>query len=124
MKTICCKYCANQLTRPLRMLPETFEQEFEDARDVVPKGSMVIGNDQYSENIHSTFVVNLDDLIGTKYHPDKKRLEGCCGYSDSEGPNLTCECGIEVGSELSDCWVPRMAYLSPKSTELMYPYGR
>ena len=119
MKEIICKFCHKTLTSELEELGDDFKQEYEDAQDVVPKGYFTIGDDCYSRNTESTFIVNIADLIGTKYHPDKKRLNGCCGYSDSEGPNLICQCGIELGSEMSDCWVPRMAYLSPKSTEVI-----
>jgi hypothetical protein len=118
MKTINCKYCENQITKPLAKVNDDFVVEYEDAQDVAPKGQYLIADDSFAPRLTDCVVVNIDDVIGAKYHKDKKRKQGCCGYSDSEGPNLVCKCDVEIGSEMSDCWVPRMTYFSPLITEL------
>ena len=117
MKTIRCSACGRILTKPLQSVSVDFVAEYEDAQDVVEPGQILIADESYATRLGGCYVTNIADVISTKYHPDKNRLQGCCGYSDSEGPNLVCECGVEVGSEMSDCWVPRMSYFSPVVTK-------
>ena len=119
MQYIACKTCSHTLTKPLKQLPEEFAAEYEDAQDVVSVGEFIVADDSFATRLSGCFVTNIDDVIAPSYHPDKSRLEGCCGYSDSEGPNLICHCGVEIGSEMSDCWVPRMTYFSATATELV-----
>ncbi len=39
---------------------------------------------------------------------DTRRMSGCCGPSGIDGPNRVCACGVDVGTESSDCWTWHM----------------
>ncbi len=118
MNAIRCTACGQILTKPLRFVSADFVPEYEDGQDVVEPGQIWIADDSYATRLTDCYVTNISDVTATKYHPDHRRLNGCCGYNDSEGPNLVCQCGVEVGSEMSDCWVPRMSCFSPLVTNL------
>ena len=59
------------------------------------------------------YVVNLTDMQNTKHHPNRSRLNGCCGLDGCDGVNTLCINGHEVGTEHSDCWMPHFMALPP-----------
>ena len=63
------------------------------------------------------FVLNLRDLIHTSHHPDPQRSQGCCGRDGSEGMNIVCSNGHEIGTECSDCWMPHYAHIPQDRVE-------
>ena len=64
------------------------------------------------------FVININDSVGTLWHDDQSRLRGCCGPSGTDGRNLVCENGHEVGTIRADCWIPHSVTLDPEAVIL------
>ena len=50
-------------------------------------------------------VISLESSV--RVVPSGNRI-GCCGVDGQDGPNLSCPCGLAIGTETSDCWTPRM----------------
>ncbi|MGW2820839.1 hypothetical protein ACWC24_07510 [Streptomyces sp. NPDC001443] len=67
----------------------------------------------------SLLILHPDDVPGTAFHPDPRRLGGCCGPAGQDGPNLVCiGCGIEVATKESDCWTDNLvALIAAAATE-------
>jgi hypothetical protein len=105
-----CLKCQTVITRPL--LPLGYDESvcLEDQKTAVRVGFFGINRHEYW-NVNGRFLVNLADLVGTKHHSERRRLFGCCGPDGTNGPNLICPNGHEVGTEKSDCWMSHAAIL-------------
>jgi len=61
--------------------------------------------------------MSLDDLLAAvRIAEDAARRSGCCGLDGCDGPNRVCGCGAYVGTEQSDCWMPRLFVPDPVTT--------
>ncbi|GHB86380.1 hypothetical protein GCM10010347_66640 [Streptomyces cirratus] len=71
--------------------------------------------ESYAVSPHNgVLVLNPDDASGVARHPDRGRLNGCCGLDGLDGPNLVCDaCGAEIGTQQSDCWSQQLIALIP-----------
>ncbi|WP_370415051.1 hypothetical protein [Streptomyces fradiae] len=49
------------------------------------------------------YVLHPDDVLPLDFHPDYRRLIGCCGPAGDGGANRVCACGAEVAIALGDC---------------------
>lgn len=59
-------------------------------------------------------VLNPDDVVGTRLHPDPGRRNGCCRLDGLNGPNLVCAtCGAETATQQSDCWTQQQIVILP-----------
>lgn len=105
-----CSACNLPLTRQLEQLQHISMLVNELGKDRVPVG--VFGTE------HGHFVVNLQDVINTKHHPDAIRLQGCCGPSGDDGLNVVCLHGHEVATERSDCTTARSVTFDRAATWL------
>lgn len=123
-----CKACGRALSRPVIFVSGT-APELVDETAPVPEGRaykahepfrrVITGKPNPSNPLEMVPQVwmNLDDLPGEeRYSPDTPRLNGCCGLDGCGGPNRICECGAHIGTELSDCWTPRMFVPDPAMT--------
>ena len=105
-----CPVCRAVITRPLTSLPNDQSICLDDGKPAIPEGFFsTINSEEW--RVSGTVVVNLRDLVGTKHHPDFRRLNGCCGLDGLDGPNLVCPNGHEIGTEKSDCWMSHAAVL-------------
>jgi hypothetical protein len=77
----------------------------DDGQPAVPRGFFAISNDDSSTGRPNCALINMEDVLNTRYHPDARRHQGCCGRDGCDGPNLLCANGHEVGTERSDCWM-------------------
>ena len=112
MKTIFhCPQCDQAVTRPLEPLPAGKEICHTDGLPAVPEGYFAASVDDYWTGSVGCTLVNLQDLVGTRYHPFASRNNGCCGRDGVSGPNLLCAAGHEIGTERSDCWMAHAAVL-------------
>jgi hypothetical protein len=106
-----CRRCQAILTRSLTLLTDAAMLSQREGTSLVPPGCYwLVPSDQ---DFAGAFAVALADLVGVGYHPDTRRLLGCCGPSGSDGRNRICGCGYEVGTERSDCIWPHATYLDP-----------
>jgi len=64
------------------------------------------------------FVLNPEDIYPkvVSYTSHKERLDGCCGIAGLSGLNRICQCGAEVGTESSDCYLVQGFFANPKTT--------
>lgn len=106
-----CPVCQAAITRPLLALGAGLDTCQEDGKPAVPEGVFAIVEDEYSAEMRGCALVNLADLVATHHYAGPGRLNGCCGLDGLDGPNLLCQNGHEVGTEKSDCWMPRAAVL-------------
>ncbi len=114
-----CRRCHTALTPPLALLADAAALSQKEGTSLVPEGHywpVATGQDFAGQ-----FAVPLADLVGVGYHPDRRRLIGCCGPSGTDGPNRVCGCGREVGTELSDCMWPQAVYLDPSQVLVVPP---
>jgi hypothetical protein len=110
---LACPVCQATLTRPVAPMLAGEAICLADGKPAVPEGFFAIGNDDYWTASDGCLLVNLADLTDTQYHPEPRRNSGCCGRSGSDGPNLLCPNGHEIGTELSDCWMAHAAVFLP-----------
>ncbi len=80
------------------------DEAWENYESFCEKDFIVAG--QYFKDPDDNFILNIKDKVNLDYHPDSKRLTGCCGPSESQEPNLICKCGTEIGREITDCINP------------------
>ena len=106
-----CPTCRAVITRALGALPKDHPICLENQKPAIPEGFFAAINAEDWAVSGTVVVVNLHDLVGTKHHPDRRRLNGCCGLDGCDGPNLVCPNGHEVGTEKSDCWMSHAAVL-------------
>lgn len=124
-----CKACGNPLTPLLTIVdektPGVRRPEMLDEQDIMPAGRAFLSYSPWLSGCDGIGHVsrapqiwmNLGDLLGEpRYTPHTDRLWGCCGISDPV-PNRICECIEHIGTELSDCWTPRMFIPDPATTE-------
>ncbi len=106
-----CSICRLPVTKVLKRLEDTSplsdeDNADEDNADLLPAGFCIIGDGSYYSEPAGQLLINCEDAINTKYHPDQSRLVGgCCGLDGSNGMNLVCLNGHEVGTMRSDCWM-------------------
>jgi hypothetical protein len=59
--------------------------------------------------------VSLDSFAAVKPHPDNRRVQGCCGPSGTQGPNLVCgTCDVEIATICDDCGTWPFVRLQPE----------
>jgi hypothetical protein len=100
-----CPICSIAFTRPLLPLSVDEQIRLEEGKDAVPEGRFGTSSGDYWGALEGCVIVNINDLIGTKPHPDASRLNGCCGLDGLDGPNLVCENGHEIATAMTDCWM-------------------
>jgi len=100
-----CVKCGIPLTDALRELPEDIDLCDNDGEPLVPQGF-------YSYD-DGKVVINVRDRLNVRRVKDDYRLQGCCGMDGMDGPNTECINGHEVGTEVSDCWVPHALTFEP-----------
>ncbi len=104
-----CKECGLVLTKELKELNDLDQISSIDKENYLPRGFYI----KISESNDDTWlekkgvIVNLYDIVNLQNHSDPSRLNGCCGLDGSDGMNKVCLNGHEVGTEKSDCWMPR-----------------
>ncbi len=115
-----CAICKLPLSNPVVELVDRTKLAFEDTGcDYLPLGHFAIA-DKLAIGFESGHaVINLDDAINTRHHPDPKRLFGCCGPSGFSGRNTLCANGHEVGTESSDCHTHRGLDFDPACVEMI-----
>ncbi|WP_157469362.1 hypothetical protein [Gemmata sp. SH-PL17] len=100
------------MTRPVRLLGEVPDPLSGDGVDLLPEGCC--WRDARPGKSCGRFLLNLRDMVNTGYHPDGRRVSGCCGLSGIDGVNTLCANGHEVATESSDCWTgPHHVELEP-----------
>src|SRR4051812_35037431 len=74
-----CRPCHAALTQPLALLPDASVLGRKEGAPLVPQGHywLVAAGQDFA----GQFAVPLADLVGVGYHPDDRRLIGCCGPS-------------------------------------------
>lgn len=103
--TIKCKDCDLAVTNELTELRNgrKLDNSDEGRTNVIEKGYYFISDKKYSREPKGSIIVNNNDLINSKIHPDFSI--GCCGL-DGDGMNIACSNGHEVGRQYSECWMP------------------
>ena len=120
-----CKACDRLLTDWLEPVAADFEVEWRDNENIIPAGHYWIGHglaggrEQPGQTLDGRMFVHLNQRTGMPYHPDINRNYGCCGRDGCNGPNLKCQCGAEVATEVSDCWTSYYIHFEPEVTELV-----
>jgi hypothetical protein len=130
-RVLFCKACGSPLTPALTVVsektPGIAPPKLFDGRSPTPRGTVFESYRPWHTSprgkaghlhILPQMWMGLDDLLGEpRYTPLVKRLNGCCGLDGCDGPNRLCQCGAHIGTELSDCWTPRMFIPDPLETE-------
>ena len=113
-----CSRCGSAVSRPVERLEDPQQISLVDGEPAVPPGRFAIADPQPEGRFGCWYMLNPADAVGTKPHPDYRRLQGCCGPCGMDGMNTLCEKGHEIGTECSDCWMSHALMLDPKSVEL------
>lgn len=114
-----CRKCQRSLSAPLDREVDARSTAQEDAQPFVPEGTFHVSDGEFFTGTAGAHVINLSDRRGMKPHSDSKRLQGCCGLDGSDGANQVCECGAEVATEKSDCWMPHALVFNRDAIEIV-----
>jgi hypothetical protein len=106
-----CAACGVPLTAPLRLLMDSASLGGGDGEPIIGEGRYCPHGNQ--GHTAWEWVVNLNDALNTRHHPDSRRLNGCCGSAGLDGINVVCVNGHEVATERSDCWMAHGLYFAP-----------
>lgn len=113
---VICSNCEIPLTGWLTRVRDDFEVKWIDDENIIPKGHYWIADEEMTQSsgqIHT----HLEDQIGLIKHSDTARWVGCCGPSAGV-PNQLCGCGVEVATEVADCWTSYYRHFNPANTKL------
>lgn len=110
-----CSACGAVVTNPVERLEDATQIRLGDGEAAVPQGRFAVADPKEWSSFGGWFMLNLADAVGTREHPEVRRLSGCCGPSGLNGKNKVCAQGHEIGTECSDCWMPHALMLDPKS---------
>jgi hypothetical protein len=129
-RVLYCKACGAPLTLPLTIVdekaPGVQRPAMLDQQDIMPPGQAFVSHSRWwlsgcgAGHVYKApeIWMNLGDLSGEpRYTQHTERLNGCCGLDGGDGPNRICRCGAHIGTELSDCFTPRMFIPDPATTE-------
>jgi hypothetical protein len=112
--TLYCRQCGQALTGPLRFLAEAARLELLEGQPLLPRGCYTRGDTLARPDIFrpdsTELLTRREDLLA-EVSPGGTRI-GCCGIDGLDGPNLFCQKGHPVGTEVSDCWTPHYVHLS------------
>jgi len=76
-----------------------------------PTDVSLLASGQYCTDPDGDLCIAIADKHELRYHPDDRRMTGCCGPSNEGLPNLICSCKAEIGREISDCNTPHFIRL-------------
>jgi hypothetical protein len=123
-----CIGCGSELSGALEILsskdPSTPKPDFEDQKPITAAGKAL----ESWEPMQSGYQVELNFVPQYWMNPsdienniiaidDPSKLNGCCGYDGSDGPNMCCKtCNAVVGTRQSDCWTPNVFIPKPNAT--------
>lgn len=113
-----CRKCNVPVTNSLGELTNQNLLCEENGKDYIPQGFFVISDGNYFTNTESHLIINKRDLINCANHPNPSRRNGCCGLDGTDGPNIVCSNGHEIGTEKSDCWMPH-AFIAEKGAVIL-----
>jgi len=114
-----CRKCNIPITKELELLLDKDLLSEMDGEPHVPEGFYTISDGEYFTGSEGQMLIYCSDLINCTYHPDKTRLNGCCGLAGLVGPNRVCINGHEIGTEVSDCWVANAVKILDYATNTM-----
>ena len=115
MKLI-CKACNLEISEPLTELKDLNLINVNDGQDYIPRGFYCIQEEDTAYGIvKGSIIINIKDLINSKRHSNRSRLNGCCGLDGCDGMNRVCLHDHEIGTEYSDCWRYHKVILNPES---------
>lgn len=115
--TFHCRKCEATLSSLVRLLGEGVHLRAIDGQPALNPGQYAVSEGEALGDSVGCFVLNIGDVVGTKRHSNRGRLNGCCGLDGLDGPNILCECGAEIGTEKSDCWMPHCLLLDPAAVD-------
>ncbi|HHU11195.1 MAG TPA: hypothetical protein GXZ60_14470 [Intrasporangiaceae bacterium] len=123
---IVCRVCRQQLSPPVRLLPEVPERTLAaDHRTTVPPtvqpGEYAVDpyplgatDGRVDEGNPGCLVLHPDDARELTVHPDPERSVGCCGEDGLAGPNPCCpRCSAAVATLVNDCWTVHEVRFEP-----------
>ncbi|MFU8828176.1 MAG: hypothetical protein ACNA8P_01970 [Phycisphaerales bacterium] len=120
--TILCAACSRQLCVALRWINDDDEVCHEDGREMLPPST--IGRASYEPIADLEWHAMNDTDLLVQRSSLRNVLEtgtrsGCCGPDGGDGPNLSCNCGAIIGTEVSDCWMPHFVTLLQSAIEII-----
>ena len=129
-----CRQCGIRLSEEVR-LAELRERNERDGESYLPQGTTIQEDDSFFHQNVGSYIVNVNDVVHTTHTNCLRRLAGCCGLDGMDGPNLICvQCGVEVATKKTDCWMPHCVIFERRSTRTrksfdenrarFYPQGR
>ena len=101
------------LTGPLSELMDYSLLSEADGSPHIPKGYYYMVTEEFFTGSQGKWIIAIPDLIIRQLHPERSRLNGCCGLDGCDGPNLVDSKGNAIGTEKSDCWMPHCIILEP-----------
>lgn len=104
MKLI-CRTCHLEISKEVRELQDTSLLSHENGQDYIPKGFYIIDDNKMHLDLRDAIIINLKDLVNSKRHSNRSRLNGCCSMDGLDGRNRLCLRNHEIGTEKSDCWM-------------------
>lgn len=111
MPIFVCRRCGQRLTCEVSLTPlplPVAEAAHGSGQFLPPR----MASGTYAQEAEHGLVLNPDDVVGTRPHPDPRRTNGCCRLDGLDGPNLVCAgCGVEVAVQQSDCWTQQQVTL-------------
>lgn len=90
-----------------------------DGQNYIPEGFFRVDDGKSDLRLKGSIIINIKDLVNSKHHSDKSRLNGCCGYDGCDGINRVCLNNHEIGTEFSDCWTLHLVALNPELVKLI-----
>jgi len=120
MTRFACGDCGAILTARVVRLENAERLDTEHGEPYLPRGRFVIADGRYwADRYGDDFIVHPDDLVGGSIEGDwddgRSDHYGCCGLDGGEGRNTVCRNGHLVATELSECGLPRCAFLDSES---------
>lgn len=113
---VTCKTCGLVLSKSIHTFISS--EILNPGEDLVAVGYYTQISEEHSIQLDGQIAINLKDKLNMKSHSDLSRLNGCCGLDGFGGLNQVCLNNHEVGTEMSDCWMPHALVFDPEQVTL------
>ncbi|AHN22380.1 hypothetical protein FCT18_08040 [Lysinibacillus sphaericus] len=116
---VLCKACKLEISESLIELKDLNLINKNDGQDYIPRGFYLIQQETAYDIVKGSIIINIKDLINSKRHSNRSRLNGCCGLDGCDGMNRVCLHNHEIATEYSDCWRIHQVIFNPELVELI-----
>lgn len=109
-----CLKCSEPISGALTRVTDRRTLTEQDGEELLEPNTFMLAADFLGTDEVFYGLVQNEILVnrGVLYAIDCGKRIGCCGPDGSDGLNLACSAGHEIGTEVGDCWQPHFVHVA------------